>query len=273
MKNSLEWSLNSILAPFVVTVFGGLLVWDLTRPGGFVPTWWDRAYVVWKVWREIFFQNASKTEPITYPLAVNLIKLSGDFQVVNQHHQVPEPIKVKVCDAQGGGIHGVPVNFYAAPGGFPLRGLTNVETDQDGSASWFGYLHSDGSQIICAAIHGHPPVEFRATVLQGGNPLDGMHEFKLSAADVTSDTAGLRIPVQNGVFQLDNHSIHSGSISFPEHQISFVVRQGLDNRTVFSGVLKLGADGSVRGEGTAVAQTGGARPATGVPKIWISERL
>jgi len=98
--------------------------------------------------------------------AASLVLVSGDGQSAPAGTELPEPLVVRLVDADGNGIPGRAVSWIAAAGsGTPSPGISN--TDGDGRASTRWTLGDPGTNILNAVVSGVGVVEFRARATTG----------------------------------------------------------------------------------------------------------
>ena len=93
------------------------------------------------------------TIPVTINLPDHLTKLEGDGQSANVGEPFPHPLQVRLTQADGTPVAGVPVTFEVLEGPVSLVPATGTDTDSAGVA-----------QVQVAALTGAGPARVRATV-------------------------------------------------------------------------------------------------------------
>ncbi len=96
----------------------------------------------------------------------------GNGQSADVFEQLPAPISVKVTDATGAGIAGVPIAFTSSPEGGATFSRAWILTGTDGAASTVVTLGAVRAPIaITATAPGLPPVGFSATGQPSFHPI------------------------------------------------------------------------------------------------------
>lgn len=121
--------------------------------------------------------------------AASLVLISGSGQTAPPGTEVPDPLVVRVVDAEGNGIAGQAVTWVVASGGGSVDPATS-QTDGEGltSTRWtLGDL--PGTNTVSAVASGIGIVGFTATASSGGGPGPSASTSTITA-DPTSIVAG-----------------------------------------------------------------------------------
>jgi len=125
------------------------------------------------------------SDPVTAsastPLATSLAKISGDFQLTEQHELLPQEIQVQVQSASDSIVVGELVTF-SAPSGSEYFSSVTVVTDSNGLASWTNSFQNPGEQKIDASVNGLSSVAFTIYVTSLVNhPYDGIYNCAIGS--------------------------------------------------------------------------------------------
>lgn len=212
--------------------------------------------------------------------AKTLAKVSGDLQTVTQHSsmsgflyyggmvgQTPTstiPLVVQVTDTLGNPVPNTLVTFSSSTGsGYVIP--TTVSTDSSGKASWTGYIHTAGQQMIDASVAGLPSVTFTTNVTATTHTYDGKYNctsIKYTTTSLTGTSGTLAIidgKCKNGPYMIIHTSfdettgVYSGytgtSLSLHEFARIQLTVDSLQ-RATGSGTFGLGYSGETTGGGT-----------------------
>ncbi len=135
-------------------------------------------------------QVNNKIRKIAGVFSINVSKLSGDLQAVDQHASLALPFKVLITDAQNCPVAKIPVTFSALTGYFSKNPYT-VNSGADGIATLqpltvggqnygyvqkgFGYFHTTGLQQVYATALGFSTTVFNVNVTPSIHVYDGYY--------------------------------------------------------------------------------------------------
>lgn len=156
----------------------------------------------------------------------SLTLLDGDQQSVQAHTALPQPVRMVVRNVWGNPLAGVPVQVAAAGGAGYVLPVT-VFSDEQGVASWQGYVHTAGDQAMQASVDGVASLPFQVNVLPSAHPLDGMYPcvFTFDAPPRWGIEPGtLVIRFVDGVYQ--SWPIDYATATLDEGQASIAVTWG-----------------------------------------------
>lgn len=159
---------------------------------------------------------------------------------------------IRVEDARGRGVPGVPVTFAILEGGGTIE-LDSIATDRDGQASpgaWTLGAHV-GANVLLATAAGLTPVQFNAVSSPGEPALLRVH-----AGDAQSVTVGKRVTVPPTVLVLD-----ANGNPVPDAPVTFTVVAGDGDVTGPDGTTPASLV-TVETDDTGTARLGGWRLGT-----------
>jgi hypothetical protein len=228
--------------------------------------------------------SATSTEAPHGP-PVQIAIHSGNFQTALQHTMVANNLTVKVTDALGNGVPLIGVTFSAAAGSGYVTPITST-TDSSGGASWTGYVHVAGTQLISATYPGGGTVTFTVNVTPNGMLYDGSYGINyLDPESSPHEAESLTITITNGVMLvpadlsqagLPIGPAGSGSIDETTGAVSINYPLGFttDDSLQFTGQFMLDASARATGNGTVVyVPPPSTPPPSGVmPETWTANR-
>lgn len=185
-----------------------------------------------------------------------IVQSSGDGQTVMQHALLPEKLWVWVSDALGNGVPGVTVTFAPEAGGPYFNPGSAVTTrpanDAGGYASWQGYFHTAGPQVVEVSVAPGVKVNFTVNVTPSAHRLDGSYICHFSRSNGTF--TGVGVNVRNGL-------VSGAEYTDPGHVL---MNTALDEGTgAFTGFLRVSLDYRYQLTGTFEADEEGRSTASG----------